>query len=63
MKALWKWNSNEIVSQYTKMVFVAHLKYKMRFIFQIQNTTKLYGRYYTSTIYNLQKAKDRDQTE
>jgi hypothetical protein len=29
MKALWKWNSNEIVSQYTKMVFVAHLKYKM----------------------------------
>jgi hypothetical protein len=34
MKALWKWNSNEIVSQYTKMVFVAHLKYKMRFIYR-----------------------------
>jgi hypothetical protein len=34
MKALWKWNSNEIVSQYTKMVFVAHLKYKMRFTYR-----------------------------
>jgi hypothetical protein len=26
MKVIWKWNSNDIVSQYTKMVFVAHLK-------------------------------------
>jgi hypothetical protein len=34
MKALWKWNSNEIVSQYTKMVFVAHLKNKMRFSYR-----------------------------
>jgi hypothetical protein len=28
MKAIWKWNSDEIVSQYTKMIFVAHLKIK-----------------------------------
>jgi hypothetical protein len=34
MKVLWKWNSNEIVSQYTKMVFVAHLKYKMMFTYR-----------------------------
>jgi hypothetical protein len=31
IKVIWKWNSKEIVSQYTKMVFVAHLKNKMRF--------------------------------
>jgi hypothetical protein len=34
MKVIWKWNSNEIVSQYTKMVFVAHLKNKTRFTYR-----------------------------
>jgi hypothetical protein len=34
MKALWKWNSDEIVSQYIKMVFVAHLQNKMRFTYR-----------------------------
>jgi hypothetical protein len=66
MKAIWKWNSNEIVGQYTKMLFVAHLKNKMRFTsrnfkFKIPlnctdgTTLPQYGIF--------KKQKDRDKTE